>query len=84
MSKRNLTLIAIGKTIRKLRLTRGYTQETFAAKANLDRAYYGSVERGERNISAVNLVRIALTLKVEVGELFPEISNLQEITDKSI
>ena len=36
----------------------------------LDRTYMGSVERGERNIAALNLVRIAKTLKVEVGALF--------------
>lgn len=31
----------------------------------------GSVERGERNIAAINLIRITKVLKVEVGELFP-------------
>jgi transcriptional regulator with XRE-family HTH domain len=37
----------------------------------------GGIERGERNLSAINLIRIAKALKVEVGELFPTIKNLQ-------
>ena len=36
----------------------------------------GSVERGERNIAALNLIRIAKCLQIEVGELFPEIETL--------
>lgn len=35
------------------------------------RAYFGGVERGERNIAALNLIKIAEALEVEVGELFP-------------
>jgi len=36
----------------------------------------GSVERGERNIAAINLIRISKVLKLEVGELFPSIRSL--------
>jgi transcriptional regulator with XRE-family HTH domain len=36
----------------------------------------GGVERGERNISALNLIKIAKALNVEVGELFPSIRSL--------
>ncbi|MBI2799003.1 MAG: helix-turn-helix transcriptional regulator [Gammaproteobacteria bacterium] len=52
----------IGERIRELRLKAGYSQEGFAAEAGLDRAYYGGVERGERNIAALNLVMIAAVL----------------------
>ena len=55
---------------------KGYSQEEFAAIAEFDRAYYGAIERGERNVSAINLIRIAKHLKVEVGELFPKIRSL--------
>lgn len=41
-------------------------------EAGLGRSYYGGVERGERNIAALNLMRIAVALEVEVGELFPK------------
>jgi transcriptional regulator with XRE-family HTH domain len=70
-TERHPALIALGQQIRKARRAKGYSQEDFAMTAGLDRSYYGSVERGERNIAALNLMRIAMTLKVEVGELFP-------------
>lgn len=70
--KRHPALIALGKQIRKVRQERGFSQEDFAAEVDLSRSYYGSVERGERNIAALNLMRIAATLQVEVGQLFPE------------
>lgn len=61
----------LGRRIRELREQRGFTQEGFAEEIELDRAYYGGVERGERNVAALNLIRIARGLKVPVGELFP-------------
>lgn len=62
----------IGKRIRELRKEKGFSQEEFAYEVGLDRTYMGSVERGERNIASINLVRIAKALNVQVGELFPE------------
>jgi hypothetical protein len=43
----------------------------------LGRAYCGGVERGERNIAALNLIRIAATMGVEPGQLFPPIKATQ-------
>lgn len=73
-------LIALGKRIRELRKGRGFSQEGFAAEAGLDRAYYGGIERGERNVAALNLIQIALCLDVEVGELFPPLQVLRGLT----
>lgn len=70
-------LEAVGRQIRKLREDHGLSQEEFAAKAGLDRAYYGAVERGKRNLSARNLIKIAAALNVDVGALFPPISDLR-------
>ncbi len=70
-------LEAVGRQIRKLREDNGLSQEEFAAKAGLDRAYYGAVERGKRNLSARNLIKIATALNVDVGALFPPISDLR-------
>ena len=70
-------LVALGEQIRKIRQAKGVSQEDFAALAGLSRAYYGSVERGERNVAALNLMRIAATLQVEVGQLFPELQVLK-------
>ena len=60
-------LCAIGQQIRKIREECGFSQEGFAIEVGLDRAYYGGVERGERNVAALNLVKIAIKLGVEVG-----------------
>ncbi|KTD01967.1 MULTISPECIES: helix-turn-helix domain-containing protein [Legionella] len=76
MSKKCPALIKLGQRIRELRIEKGFSQETFAYEINLDRTYMGGIERGERNIAAINLIRIAKGLKVEVGELFPPIKNL--------
>lgn len=75
---RNKQLYRIGKSIRYCREIKGFKQEEFALLAGLDRSYYGGVERGERNISILNLIRIAQALEVEVGELIPNLSELQE------
>ncbi|MHB1221278.1 MAG: helix-turn-helix domain-containing protein [Gammaproteobacteria bacterium] len=73
MRKKHPSLIKLGVRIRELRKAKGFSQESFAAEVGLDRTYMGSVERGERNIAALNLIRIAKCLKIEVGELFPDI-----------
>ena len=68
---KNPALVALGQQIRKVRESRHISQESFAAQAGLGRAYYGGIERGERNVAALNLMRIAMALNCEVGELFP-------------
>ena len=76
MRKKHPALVKIGKRIRELRKEKGYSQEAFAYEVGLDRTYMGSVERGERNIATINLIKIAKSLKVEVGTLFPVINKL--------
>lgn len=82
-TERNAALVALGQQIRKVRRERGISQENFAYGAGLDRSYYGGVERGERNLSALHLMRIAAALKVEVGELFPKTELLGPLLDAS-
>jgi transcriptional regulator with XRE-family HTH domain len=77
-------LIALGQQIRKVRKGRGFSQEDFAAEAGLDRSYYGGVERGERNIAALNLMRIAAALKVEVGDLFPKTEQFKGLLNEFV
>lgn len=74
-------LIAIGRKIRAHREKRGLSQEEMAGLAGLDRAYYGGIERGERNVASLNLVKIASALKLEVGNLFPSIASLRKGSD---
>jgi transcriptional regulator with XRE-family HTH domain len=71
---KNRTLALLGQQIRHLREKKGLSQEEFAALAGIDRAYYGGIERGERNVAALNLIKIADAFDVEVGKLFPTLS----------
>lgn len=62
-------LESIGNRIRELRIEANLSQEKLAFACNLDRTYIGSVERGERNISAINLRRIASALTIKASIL---------------
>jgi transcriptional regulator with XRE-family HTH domain len=59
-----------GARIRQLRKTMDLSQEEVALSAGLDRSYFGAIERGEKNVSLININRIADALKVGAGELF--------------
>ena len=76
MEKRHPNLVKIGKRIREIRKEKGFSQEAFAAEAQMGRTYIGRIERGEQNISIQNLIQSALTLKVEVGDLLPPLKQL--------
>ena len=82
MNKRHPNLIKIGKLIREARELQGYSQDGFSGVAGLGRTYYGRVERGEQNVSIQNLIRIAITLKVEVGDLLPPICTLKKTVSR--
>lgn len=61
--------VAFGLRVRRKREERGISQETLAEYANLHRTYIGGVERGERNVSLVNILRIADALGVDASDL---------------
>jgi transcriptional regulator with XRE-family HTH domain len=58
-----------GKRIRELRSGTGWSQERLAHEAGLHTTYISSVERGERNISLVNIQKLARALRVKLDEL---------------
>ena len=58
-----------GLQIRSFRKQRGFSQEDLAAVALLDRTYIGGIERGERNVSLINIYRLANALGVSPKEL---------------
>lgn len=60
----------IDQNLRKVRKRKAITQEQLALDAELNRAYIGYIERGERNPSTDTLVKIAKALKASLSELF--------------
>ena len=62
-------LIKFGRRVRELRISQGYSQESFAAKCGLDRTYIGGIERGERNVALRNIQVISIALGITISEL---------------
>jgi len=59
-----------GKRVRELRNKIGLSQEKFSFECELDRTYIASIEQGKRNVSIVNIEKIAKALNMSVSELF--------------
>jgi len=59
-----------GNNVKKLRNNKGWSQEKLAKRADLHRTYIGSIERQERNVSLINVERIAKALGVDIHRLF--------------
>ncbi len=68
--------IQFGKRLRKLRkeLT-NLSQENFANHIGMDRTYYSSIENGNRNVSLLNILKIAEGLNITISDLFLDIEN---------
>ena len=62
--------ISVGKRVKELRNKLGISQEELADLAGLDRTYITSVECGKRNISIVNIEKLATALNVSIKEFF--------------
>lgn len=81
----------LGNRIRFLRKGRKLSQEALALKAGLDRTYVASIECGNRNVSILNIERIATALNMPLAEFFdadefvkiPNFVSLGKVADKS-
>lgn len=62
-------LLEMGSRIRMRRKHIGLTQEQLALKADVDRSYFGAVERGERNITFTVLCKLCVALQCDVALL---------------
>jgi transcriptional regulator with XRE-family HTH domain len=67
-SKYNI-LIKFGERVREIRKEKGLSQEELAHKADLHRTYIGMIERAEKNITLLNIEKIASALEVNIKEL---------------
>lgn len=65
--------VRLGLRLKELRNAKKISQEKFAVSINMDRTYYAPVESGKRNISIVNLEKIASGLDISLSELFQDI-----------
>lgn len=66
-------LKSFGLVIRKLRESRGMSQEELANTSGLHRTYISDVERGKRNISLLNIQAIAIALNMPIHQVFAEV-----------
>lgn len=71
------SLSVVGAKIRALREASGYAQDTFAFQIGMNRGYYGHIERGNYNLTLLNLFKIADALNVEPGELMATLDTIR-------
>ncbi|MGA8087821.1 MAG: helix-turn-helix transcriptional regulator [Terracidiphilus sp.] len=65
--------IRFGRALRRIREEQGINQEEAAERCGLHRTYYSGIERGVRNVSLVNIERVARGLKTALPDLFRRI-----------
>ena len=70
MNTQNNILIQFGKNVSKLRKSQNMSQEQLAQKSGLHRTHIGMIERAERNITLLNIEKLAKGLEVSIDELF--------------
>lgn len=68
-----ILLVKLGQRIRSFRKQKGFSQEELAEITGLHRTYIGGVERGERNISIINLSAIARALDIPLSVLLQDV-----------
>ena len=70
MNNQSNILTQFGKNISKLRKSKNLSQEQLAQKSGLHRTHIGMIERAERNITLLNIEKLAKGLEVSIDELF--------------
>ncbi|MNW42709.1 HTH-type transcriptional regulator SinR [compost metagenome] len=71
----------VGARIKVLRKKRGLSQEALGEKGGFHFSYIGQIERGEKNVSLINLAKIATALEVNVAQLFTYVHEDSELTE---
>ena len=73
-NRQDPVLLALGETIRRIRLEKGVSQEKLALLAEVDRSYVGRVERGDNNVAVLTLARLARALGISMADLMGQAS----------
>lgn len=74
MKRKTKLAIAAGNAIRAHREGAGYSQESFADHIGMHRAYYGAIERGEKNLTLHTLNRVAKGLRISLADLLENVT----------
>ena len=77
----NEILKLVGQRIRSLRKERGMSQEQLGEKGGFHYSYIGQVERGEKNVSLLNLAKISAALEVSLSQVFTYLDREEKRTD---
>ena len=73
VKEKQKVLVQFGARVRELRLSRGLSQEAFAALCGLDRTYISGIERGVRNVSLLNIKVLSEALGISISDLTKEL-----------
>lgn len=66
----NSNLVLLGKAVRARRKELGLSQEALADASGIERSHMGKIERGERNVTALNIIRICNALGCKPSDVF--------------
>ena len=70
MKSKQIILIEFGNKVREFRKEKGYSQEELAYRSGLHRTYIGMIERAEKNITLINIEKIANALEMNIYNFF--------------
>jgi transcriptional regulator with XRE-family HTH domain len=77
MLKKDKNLIQFGENVKLTRKEKGLSQEELASRANLHRTYIGMIERAEKNITLINMLKISRALDVPISKLLELVDNVK-------
>jgi len=71
-NRKQPALVALGEAIKRIRIAGSCSQEELALRVEIDRSYMGAIERGESNMTVLNIIRIAGALDLTASELLEQ------------
>ena len=71
-NRQDPTLVALGEAMKRIRLSKGISQEKLALLSEVDRSYVGRIERGDNNVAMLTLARLSSALGVSLAMLMSE------------